>query len=534
MRGRVVDERGAPLTAAQIELRQSGGVETICSFDRDHRFALDDPAASIHTDGDGRYVLHDVPVLAGDDAKTEIWADAKSASGGALARTRVEVALVAGAEVAAPDLVMRPAVEVARPAVHFVDEAGRDVPGAAFFTFLGSRDVEAAGSFGNWESRADGTGRGEINGIDSASKPPQIVRVVARNDGFATAVVELPEAPTETTIKLAPEHRLHGVVRGVDGRPGFADVSAVTIGDANAELPGVGGFEPTSPASGRFVVRALSAGPWRVVATRRHHDGTNESATLESVTDENVDLEIVLKGSGDPIQKYWFEPGAPRDPAFGRVEIVVRMAGSGKPVVHADFSFGRPGHERTDAQPIAPGRFRIDHVEPGEMPLEVAVKNAKSATRSIAVNAGTTTEVAFEIDAGRTLAGHVALDELPKGRWISLIAIESTRGEETHFDVATDGAFQLRGLDPDRSYRLALDFVERSCQQHWICAEAPRAATEGDADVCVARGYELPLGRHLLPGSYTVRFELPDGTTEEQSVTVATGDESAAVHFDER
>ena len=573
LHGRVVDERGAPIERASLELSQSGGVHGASSYDLEHRFALGDPAACIRTDRDGRYVIYDVPILTGADATTRIWADGMTASGVALQRTRVDVVPVAGADVAVPDIVLMPSAAAARSVVHFVDEAGLDVAGATFFTLDGSGRGLMVYSPDDWHQRADRTGRSPIYGSDAPSDSPQRVRVVARNDGFATAVVDLPTVPAETTIALKPEHCLRGVIRDVDGRPGLADVSAVTIDDPNAEIFGVGGTAHSSPTTGRFVVRQLSAGPWRVVATRRHDDDSAETATVDNVTDERADLEIVLKGSGDPIPKRPWEEGAPSDPALGRVEVGLHLADSGVPVVHAEFSLGPPGHERRDARQVAPGRYLFERVAPGDAPLRVEVKNAVTATRSLHVDAGATTEIAVEIASGRAISGHLALAELPKRTWMEVVVIDAANGATTGFAVAGDGSFRLRGLDPAKSYRLGFDFVdEQSCMHHWLCAEPPRAAIDSDADwrprfaatgwitismgkadhvpaattvrivdaaghdadLFVARGCESPLVRHVLPGAYTVRLEFPDGSTQEQRVNVARSDEHFAANFDER
>jgi hypothetical protein len=574
VRGRVVDEEGAPVESVRVSLYQPRADGGRCSFDHEHRFDLGDPAAAIATDPDGRYLIRDVPVFEGAAARTSIWVEQLERAGMRLERTGVDVVPAAEAVVTAPDLVMRSAAPARRRSVHFVDEAGRDVPRAGYFTLTGSRDdPESLDIMSDGDNRADASGRVEFSASDPSWSFWGWICVVARNDGFATAAVELPEASIETTVALHPEHRLHGIVRDADGRPGIAEVCVAPPRPGPFEIPGWDPWVPTSPESGRFVVRRLPAGPWRVEAIRRHRDGSADKVVLENVSDEESELKIVLPGCGEPPRKSWWEPGGPRDPEAGRVEVVIRHADTGQPVIHAELTLLRHWKNCAESRPIAPGRFVFEQVPSGDGVLRVVVKNAVTVMRPVFVHAGATTEVEIAVEPGLAVAGHVELAELPASSSREVVAIEALGGEEKSFPLASDGAFELRGLDPTCRYRLALESeFDRNVTLRWLCAEPARSPADAGSDwrprfeapgrVTVNRGKRDPiregtvvrflaeagfeadrwiadedepeLTRRLPLGNYTVHLDLPDCTTQERRVTVSKAGETATVEFEER
>lgn len=572
VRGRVVDATGAPVENARIDLDEPRTPRDPVSFDLAHRVGLHDSSVSFHTDRDGRFVVPEVPVLDGADETRTVRAFAYDPSIEEHACAGVEIVPVAGRAITAPDIVLHWRDEAPRRFVHFVDEAGRDVPGAEFMTFAGPGREEGdhEGPVGQ-SVRADRSGRAPLWLPASESTAERRFWVSVECEGFASAVVELPSGSNVTTVTLHPEHRLRGIVRDVDGRTGLAELLVVARRDAEMPLPTLGGEAETTPTTGRFVVRGLPEGPWQVRAVHRGREDQEESTVLENVTEEAGELEIVLPGCSKPLREGWWRPGTPIDQEFGRVEVVVRLADSGRPVLHAELHLGSGTDERADFRAIAPGRFLFEHALPGVVPLRIDVRNARSELRTVAVTAGATAVVAVDVDSGATIAGHVTLAELPAASQLEFVAIEATGGEERSCEIDSGGAFLLRGLDSERRYRFAIACGngERD-DRHWVCGEPPCRPGEVARDWrprFVAAGhlsmtksgvgsfpdgtivrtldaagsevdrYVVSLGqiriiRHVVLGDYAVELFLPDGSKQVRRAAVTALDECSEVEFD--
>jgi hypothetical protein len=155
----------------------------------------------------------------------------------------------------------------------------------------------------------------------------------------------------------------------------------VTVADrdeARARDEGTGGA--LSRADGRFRIDGLSPGPVTLVARKGSLVAETELDVPSS--DETSEAVLTLRGKGTIVGAL---RGADGRPMTGEVQAGGTLAA-------------------TDTQ----GHYRLDGIVPGPTTLLALFENNASATRQVAVEAGQTVRVDFDLAAGATLQITVA------------------------------------------------------------------------------------------------------------------------------
>ena len=347
-------------------------------------------------------------------------------------------------------------------------------------------------------------------------------------------------APGELSIQAEhPEYPR--VAKDVDLRAGINAVNLAFEGGQEVSGRVVDSAGKPVPAA---VVQTVQTGQyWGNAETQTESDG---SFTLPGVQDGDYTLRAEAEGyaaardqkisvAGQPVVglEVVLDPGArivgtvsgldPKD--FDRVTIRS---------MNPDFGFHGTGVDRE-------GRFRMDHVGPGEHELVgTLTDSARRATAQVRVEAGmqeVSTELAF--DTGVTLSGRVSQADVPiAGATISATSAVEDRTGWSQTDI--NGFFSVDGLVPGsyeltiREFRSGLahtETVEVSTSRE-IEIEIPSAAVRGTvvdaADRQPLAGVQLLLTAsgenprgfmplHSATSDSTGRFELPaiaDGTWE--------------------
>jgi hypothetical protein len=560
--GRVVDEHGAPLAGVEIGVMVGQGAVGWPSAR-----GLERTQFQPRTDGDGCYEVRDLPVPP-RYASASFEPASTIAPGVRAARAWVVVPLVAGANLTAPDLVLRP---YRGWVVHVVDEADRDVAYARLTCVNVTERIptDDAAIF------CDTTGRAWLRevGIDDGHERQFRFDVCVATDGYALARLQLAEEPGETKVVLHREHRLFGTVRDPRGAPLEAEVFVLPKSEARpgflqeiADDPWVHGenlhLASTSSdgSTGRFGVRQLDAGPWVVVASLGRV-GEGENVQVVDVARESDEVAIVMDAPATP------RGDAEADDRWSHVEVALRFAGSGRPVLRTEVFLCRP--DRTHAgKATAPGRFVFERVAPGDWRLLVTTPSARPIDEPLVVTAGAN-ELARDVDVGAIVRGTIDLSEIPASRWIHLVASAVDGSGEAGTSPDPEGRFELSGLDAAKRYGWAVHVVVGQIEQVWVATGPPRTPREAGGDwrphVVAAVRLEVDSGgaawpkatrlevvdpggelvasnvvcnddesKHsfeVAPGAYVVRVTPIEGAAQETSVDVAAGRESVAIRL---
>jgi hypothetical protein len=560
--GRVVDERGAPLAGIEINVSVGDGAVGWPSGE-----GLERAQFRPRTDGDGCYEVRDLPVPP-MYASATFAPSSRITPGVRAARAWVVVRLVAGGDLTAPDLVMRP---YRGWVVHVVDEADRDVAYARLERVNLSEYIPTDDA----EVFCDATGRaflGEVE-IDDGREKWCRFDVCIATDGYALARLHLAEEPGETKVVVQREHRLAGTVRDPRGAPLEAEVCVLPKSDVRpgflqeiADDPWVHGenlrLESTrsDASTGRFGVRRLTAGPWVVVASRGRV-GDGDRVKVVDVARDSDDVAIVMVESAPP------RDDAAADERWGQVEVALRFAGSGRPVLRTEIVLQSPGRTHL-GKATAPGRFVFEHVAAGDWRLQVKTPGARPIDEPLVVTAGANA-LARDVDVGAIVRGTIDLSEIPASRWIDVVASAVDGSGEAGTSPDPDGRFELTGLDAAKRYGWAVRVIVDQIQQIWVAAGPPRTPREAGGDwrphfVAAVRlevdsgGDAWPKATRLelvdpagelvdsrvvsnddesthafevAPGAYVVRLTPIEGAAQETSVDVAEGRKSVAVRL---
>lgn len=454
--GRVVDGAGAPIAGARVY--------AIATDDAQNGFR-----STATTDTAGRYSIPNACASRSRAVPTTVFAQTR---GEESRQARVEVGVVAGTPVTAPDIVFAtwPSAEIV-----VTDRTGVPVAGALAGRHYGSP----------LGSRSDATGRIRVE-MERAPSAPLAVVVMA--SGFArTATPDLAlsvETPPTVRVSLEPAHGVAGRVVRADGSP----APGVQVLVASVETPIEDAFPPpmsVPPASpvfrwagvydaattghdGRFEFRDLPAGPYHLAASARSNRTSRSleapMTRIEFVPADATEVEIRLPESVEP------DTG----PAVV-VRGTVHDGASGLPVAVFDCALAR-GETRLRARRERPGRFAIDAVPPGDYLLEV------SADGFVPIDplpveigpSGPLRPIEIALDRGATVRGTLRPDagvDMAE-RDYSLHFIQPGVFGRMTASLAPDGTYVATGFRPGR-YRPYL-----GCYSDYIRAAAGPAIGE--------------------------------------------------------
>jgi protocatechuate 3,4-dioxygenase beta subunit len=522
--GRVVDEAGAPVAGATIELHGDPGDGDSPRQSEADRYGAAHPT-SAQRRGEG--------ATTGDDGRFRIgipagrWA-VSAARDGYL--TAVSPALVSDGRTAGAELTL---VLTAgrRVAGVVVDGDDRPVPGA---------ELEVRWSFGSRverRARSDGAGRFDLTGL-----PPGKVAILAIGAAGSSPPVHLDlshaDPDEELILTLENDGRIDGVVRDPAGRP-VRDAEVVCVEIAPSERAAhTHPFAVTADGDGRFVFQGVSRSRRYAITAARPHDGDGQMRTTggSAVAGDHVELVI---------------------PDDGAVTGAITVAGKAAPagVMVALRGVTRPARLERG------GRFRIV-AAPGPYALVVEGPGlAEHVVEGVAVEPGRDVDLGtIDVARGRRIAGRVVRGEGRGvvGAEVGLVPDDGGRrlstvtGDDGRFEAIVPAGTALRVRARQRSGRVsdevrvdatgdAADLVLRFDAGGTIEGDAAAGGEPlSGAYVFVRRPDDHPdqpvtytqtddagyfVLKDLPAGSYLVELQVPGVGAERvgRDVTVATG-----------
>jgi hypothetical protein len=489
--GRVVDPAGRPVVGATVRCR----VAEIRDSHEDPT-SVEEPT----TDSRGEYRIDGVPCRRDATVTAQVTAS-REASEIERGSGTVEVAIIAGEVVRAPDLVLETET---RPAAWLTvtDPEGRPIPGAR-----AERGWNVSGA----------DGRLLLLALNREGR----VRVEApRHAPAYSPVIELSaEAPPEVAVTLEPERRLTGQVLGPDGLPAEGVTVRVLNGTVSLETALRGGlrFGPpllsygygASLEDGTFEVDGLPEGPYHVMA------GSSRAMATQSG---------VFPG-GPPVVLQLPPPETPPVPT-SVVEAEVRDERTGETMLWLDaIRLVAAEHEARYPFPVAPGRYRFLDVPPGTWALEVHAEGFAELRRDgIEVRPPDETPlVRVALAPGATVRGIVRVET---GEPLDSATIEfRTEGAAASSPVGAGGAFEVTGLTPGERHEILV-----TAETFFgVPDETPEFLPPGDGrdsilDLVVARRHELVIRVNPFVRApdaageerrvRAVRFEVRDAASE--------------------
>ncbi len=434
VRGRVVDEAGAPVPRASVTFTPAPPDCFPWTFG-------DRPLhGTERTDAEGRYVLPgvragrrgplEVRIQAtppgGEEGEVRTWGTQwRRKNPGATVQAR------AGVPAVAPDIVLPAGDEAPGARFLVVNGEGRPIPGAVLEgsgTLARSTCTDAAGrALLRWHRDPS------LLGFQQSGKG-RSVRVERR--GYVAARLSVEPAagePPEVRVVLERGRRIAGrvngggqalptvwilVFRGDERRPEFS---------ANAAVGPDGTFAVEDLPAGTFLVKAQVSRPWT--------EGETWSDPV-SVEAGREDVEVPI----------------PPDPvARGRIEGRVLDARTGRGLSAFAAEVLTPGPERPRGAPVSfrPGRFSIEGVPEGQWKVRVSARNSLAEEPEVEVRAGTTASIEVRLARGCAVKG-VARDPegnpIPQGTRLNLVPREGFQGGWCW--IGPEGAIECAGVRP--------------------------------------------------------------------------------------
>jgi protocatechuate 3,4-dioxygenase beta subunit len=462
IRGRLVDEDGAPVAGAEVALTPRDG-------ERQPWGAEPEGAQRVVSGQGGVFELLDLPV-----GRVDLEVDA--ARHPPLARPGVEVRRL-GETVDLGDLVLGP--EAVLDGV-VEDSKGAPIAGAEVRVGEGVRRPFWLGGAGADEgSRLTGPG-GEFR-IERL-RPGDLVALEVSKEGYAAAAPAIVRVPAEDPVHVVLQPVAHVSGRVVDeaGR-GVSDAMILP----SADHFGRATFSHTAPSEedGSFEVET---GPGAVRLTARKEGFRPASPVLlELETGERREgVELVLRASPQVRGRVLTPDGEPAAEAM--VLVTALQAGEGL------STEGRS----TEAD----GSFALD-VAPGRAHLEATKEGYAAASREVVVtDAGV--DVKLRLGRGAEVSGRVLGPdgEPAPGRQVQLVSGALIKHASHGAASAADGSFALRGVE-DGTYRLLVLGDPMSAARHGAAYSHPK-------EIVVQGG--APVGGILvrLPAEATIRGRL--------------------------
>jgi hypothetical protein len=558
VRGRVVDSYGRPVAGAVVT---PAGLPSVLWWERGDVGGK--PVDRTRTDDDGRFELRDLLLSNGAATTVPINADLECAPGWAAATTNRLVPLEAGRIVDVDDLVLDPPEMIV---VRVLDEAGNGIPDANVHCW----SFDGRGQRLNDDSRRSGaTGRCLFLNDRLLVARASRISIAVDAVGFAYFEREVEPGAKEVDVTLVPEHRLHGRILDVDGRPGTAQVFAVSAtGPAErfadvlrsdrydrAQHPEIVSYMDRV-GSGRFVLRGLGAGPWHVAAWKRLEAGPPTVVVVANVRDEASDVEIVFPRSAEP----FYSPSAEREKAagYGTVELRLTLADSGRPAFRGgSATLECEGEWSSGARAIEPGRYLFEHVPAGTWDLRLHLPGTASSSRRVTVEADRATNVAISLPSTLEARGKIALADLPPFHEAQVHLESDDGGGSLAGRMESDGTYRVTGLVAASRYRFGLElFLPDGTRRFWAAegdsrpahewsGATPRLVPAGElalrfdndpnrerlvVRILDAQGRERMVvhpGRHEVEhsecielGTYTIRIEADGEPTRERTLTL--------------
>ena len=468
--GRVIDAGGESIAGAAVKLQRSVTIELGGNVMRS--ISLQDTS----TDIEGRFVFEDqepgtVALSAVASGQLEAKLDNVEIPAGE-DLVGLEIALDAGAllegRVLAPD--------------------GRPAIGATVAKVAGGDRFEAMMRLDG--AVTDGAGYYRLEGL-----APGTLSIEAQHSDYARAVrdIELHVGRNTLDLTLAGGVEFTGSVHDADGAP--VSAAAIALTPAGRHW---GGPQATTSSDGRFTVRGVRDGDYRVRVSAAGYAAADLGRTLSVAGEPLAGVDVTLERGGTIV---------------GRVSGVDERD-LGDLVVEAQGG-GMPGANSVSVDHR--GAFRIEHLAPGAYNVSGrVVASGRQATTRVTVEPGVAeTTVELEFGRGLTLSGTARQAGEPiVGATIWAEGLDVAQQGFVETDRA--GRFALEGLEPGRyalhlrefSSGLAHDQTVDLATSREIEIDLPSAIVAGRvvdavdrrALAGVAVALERPSGGAPLPG----------------------------------
>ncbi len=501
--GRVVDSMGKPVVGALVAANYNFAAPY------DWHWAESPPGyvEVAHTGEDGSYRLHSVPAKRADGDKESPAIKLFTQRPYSYREATVDVVVVPGKSVTAPDLVLDADSAIL---LRVVDREGKPIEHARAASVAEKAYARAADRDGRIVLAM------RVEQDDAKPVHVDAIRVLA--EGFVTQDIGpfdvAPDAPAESerTVVLERAEVLHGVVRFIDGSPAayakvralapetpigaaFVDLDALMELRRASQFPALYEFDSTRADSlGRFTLRALPASGSSIVAGGEGFDersGANEFVTVAatSIVPSSVAIELVLPLPG-PRSKDRVIEGTASD------------ASTGAPLFEFNVDFIQNGLWRP-VERYAPGRFRIVGLEPGVYRVRARAPGHRGIDlEHVEIpkdHNAPPIVLAFEV--GVVARGRVVA---PQGANFTgaMIQFRSEKGESTEMTKVVDGRYEVAGLAPGR-WRPFIRFSIRYQGMKSYTVAADRILVIGSGQKDAIFDIEAILGGSLI-------FELTD------------------------
>ena len=374
------------------------------------------PAATGRSGGDGRFRLAGVrPGEYGATATATGFAGAHAAG----------LVLLPGRTLADVELVLEAGGVTLTGRV--LDRGGGSIAGAEVRLF--------AGLSGTKQTRIFQVLAGE-GGHYQLQLPKGKYYAVADAEGYAAASRALDLAAIQTAdFSLSPAARLAGrVIEKSSGAP----VAAATVVLGRGDLWWLPPRESKTDGAGRFELRDLDGGVFRVLAQKGHLVAPPQEVEV-APTDRATEVEIALV-AGQSIAGRVLLEGAEAQP----------LAGARLRLAESSFQIGR-----VRATSAEDGRYRIEGVLPGRFRLSAETGRHAPAVRELVLAAGkNATDVDLRLSAEAAVTGQVlGQDGRPAaGVTVTALVTESSAGLTSSGRMANDrsdgeGRFRLGALN---------------------------------------------------------------------------------------
>lgn len=537
--GRIVDERAAPVAAAEIRLVRSSARDSLPSFLRAEDEIEEEPLEAF-SDAEGGFRFEHLPA-----GRFELTAKAD----GFVRRTVKDIAIESGAANDLGEIALERGLALTGTVT---DRRGKPLTGATVSAFPPSatgvraeaRELLAGGQEIR-STKSEANGRFSLDGLAHG----ETIDVIARLSGYVAATLPQLEMPPSQPVQLVlePAARVSGRVKTEQGEP--VPGAVVAIRPVDAALPaGLSGSVADTDAAGTYVLQDLEPGKMAVSASAKGFV-SGEPVVLEVGEGRNIeDVDLTLHRGAALEGTVSMPNGQPAIAARVTLRHSNRM-----PDRLLDLEVA--GASQTDGD----GRFRMEGVPLGAQTVIATQPGYQPAVREIEVRSGDN-RVDLRLAEGFAVSGRV-VDGSGRplaGTPVNLLTSGPGMAEE---DVSgSDGAFRFTGLGAGR-YSVAaqkegygtarqevqisdraVDGVELRLQQgagvisgrilglplqsmsqlQIMATKRPMdnldALREGNAD---GQGAYRIEGVHA--GDWTVTARLPNGRQAQKSVSVSEG-----------